>query len=402
MKRKGIYRTVKKVAVVVFSFYPADPRVRREAEALMQEKMSVDVICLKGDDETRNERINGVSVYRLSLRRARSGKLRYIFEYSTFIISSFVKLTMLHLKEHYDIIHVHNMPDILIITSLIPKITGSKIVLDLHDPMPEVYMTKYTIGLSHPVIWFLILLEKWSIRFADLVLTPNLAFRNLFISRGCPEEKIHVVMNSPQDTIFSKDDVMINHKNILQKENFVVMYHGTIVKRHGIDTALEALDRIRNKIPNLLFKVYGTGDFVDKFKSLIEKLDMQNIVKYYGHVSLNTIAEAIRTIDVGIIPNKRSPFTELNMPTRIFEYLCMEKPVIAPRTRGIKDYFNEESLYFFDPGNTENLAKVILEAYSNSAKKQKILEKGMSIHKRHCWEVEKNYFINCIKSLKNF
>ena len=69
---------MKKVAAVVFSYYPADPRPRREAEALVQNGFAVDIICLKDSNETTKDNINGVNIYRLPIQRKRAGKLTYI------------------------------------------------------------------------------------------------------------------------------------------------------------------------------------------------------------------------------------------------------------------------------------------------------------------------------------
>ena len=60
--------------------------------------------------------------------------------------------------------------------------------------------------------------------------------------------------------------------------------------------------------------------------------------------------------DIGVIPNRRSIFTEINTPTRIFEYLSQGKPVIAPRVPGIVDYFGPEDLVFFELGDADDLA----------------------------------------------
>ena len=74
-----------KVAAVVFSYYRWDARVRREAESLVEAGMSVDVICLQKEGESKEETINGVSVRRLPLGRKRAGQFRYIFEYLSLI-----------------------------------------------------------------------------------------------------------------------------------------------------------------------------------------------------------------------------------------------------------------------------------------------------------------------------
>lgn len=386
-----------RIAAVVFSHYPADPRPRREAEALVEAGMSVDVLCLKKEGELREEVVNGVQVLRLPAIQTRSGKLQYLWEYGWFILLAFVKVSMLHLKKRYHVIHIHNMPDALVFCALLPRLSGAKILLDLHDPMPEIYMTKYSVNASHPAIWLLRLLEKWSIRFANLVVTPNVAFQNLFISRGCPRQKIHIVMNSPQESIFGKNPSRpCDYGN---GSEFVVMYHGAIMERNGLDTALRAVLRIKEEIPSLRFDVYGEGDSVPEFLNLVKKLRLDETVRFYGYRPLEAIAEAIQGIHVGVIPNKMNPFTNLNLPTRIFEYLSMEKPVIAPRTRGILDYFGEDSLFFFSPGDPESLAERIVEVYRNPARCHEILDRGVRTYQSYRWEGQRKYFVQTVKKL---
>jgi glycosyltransferase involved in cell wall biosynthesis len=389
----------KRIAMLVFSYYPADPRPRREAEALVHEGISVDMICLKGDYELNQEVINGVHVYRLPVKRKRGGKLSYLLEYACFIMMSFFTLSMLYMRKRYKIIHVHNMPDILVFSALLPRLCGSKIVLDLHDPMPEVYMAKYFISDKHPIIRLLCLIEKYSVWFSDLVLTPNIAFRDLFISRGCLEEKIHIVMNSPDEAIFCGKNANKNKNETLNHKQFVLMYHGTIVERNGLDTALYAISHLRDKIPNLVFHVYGKGDFVKRFLEIVDELNLRQIVNYYGFIHLESIARAIEDIDIGLIPNKRNSFTEINMPTRIFEYLCMGKPVIAPKTKGIVDYFSEDSLNFFEPGSVANLSEVVLDVYRKPSHSRAVLDKGMANYHMHRWELQKHHFVDLMKEL---
>jgi len=233
---------VKRIAMVVFSCYPGDSRVRREAEALVESGIAIDVFCLRDDSELKREIVNEVDVYRLPLRRKRGGKLLYILNYTYFIFLVFFTLSVFHIRKHYSIVHVHNMPDILVFSALIPRLCGSKLILDLHDPTPEVYMAKYFISASHPFIRLLIFLEKLSIWFSSLVITPNIAFRDLFISRGCPAFKIHIVMNSPNEKIFSCSS-RNNKGEKVNNDEFRIMYHGTIVERHGLDIALETLNK---------------------------------------------------------------------------------------------------------------------------------------------------------------
>jgi len=386
------------VAMVVFSTYPFDPRVRREAEALAAKGISVDVICLQYKDQILKENVDGVNVYRIPLKRKRLSKLRYLREYTSFFLVAFFKLTLLHIKKRYKVVQVHNMPDILVLTALVPRITGAKIILDLHDPTPEVYRTKYSLPINHPMIRFLIFLERLSILFSDLVLTPNIAFLDVFISRSCTKNKIHVVMNSPDESIFHKEKTDTDTKPN-NNDPLIIMYHGFIAERNGLGTALDAINIVRDEINGIIFHVYGDGDYRDQFLHRVAELNLKDIVKYHGAVPLEIIAEKIKSIDIGIIPNNKTPFTDINLPTRIFEYLSMGKPVIAPSTKGILDYFNDGSLFFFEPGNMESLAEKIIESYNKPEYTKSVLSRGISVFDKYRWEIERKHYVDIVKKL---
>jgi len=384
-----------RIASVVFSYYPADPRPKREAECLAEAGMSVDVFCLRNENELAEEKVNGVQVFRLPIKRRRNGMLMYFWQYGLFFSFAFLMLSLYHLRKHYHVIHIHNMPDFLVFSALIPRLTGAKIVLDLHDPMPEVFMTKYKKRASHPLIRLLKVQEKFSIRFASLVITPNIAFRDLFISRGCPIWKIKIIMNSPQENIFTPDVDLLGSSD---DDKFVIMFHGTIQEHQGLDVALEAIARVRKRIPELRFEIYGDGDdFLKPCLKRVDDLKLGDIVKYHGHKSLEEIAAAIRHIDLGIVPSKVTPFTSLNLPTRIFEYLSCEKPVIAPRTKGILDYFNEGSLIFFRAGDAADLSRTILKVYENFSKYKSVLARGTALYQKYSWSSQRKLLIQLIR-----
>jgi glycosyltransferase involved in cell wall biosynthesis len=385
--------------MVVYSNYPKDSRVRREAEGLVKAGMSVDVISLKGDGELPNEQVNNVNTYRLNIKKKRGSKLQYLWQWSFFLIAAFVKLSWLQIVKKYHIVHLHNMPDFLVFSAFLPKLIGAKLILDLHDPMPDLYKTKYSITGSHPIIKVLELLEILSIKFVDLVITPNIAFRNLFISRGCSPNKIHIVMNSPQESIFNRKFQNYNQHVVPKQNDFTIMYHGYISEYNGLDIAIDAIVRVREEIPELVFHVYGSGNYLEKVKEQISNLNLRDIVKIHGAVPIECIARAIQSINVGIISNKLTPFTNLNFPTRIFEYLIMGKPVIAPRTKGILDYFNEDSLFFFEPGNVDDLAKQIINLKSNGSKCQKIVKNGMEVYQQYRWELQQKHLSNLVAGL---
>jgi glycosyltransferase involved in cell wall biosynthesis len=369
--------------MVVYSYFPDDERLRREAEALTYGGYQVSVLCLKYPKEIREEIVFGVRVHRLSMSSTRASKLKYILLYTTFFIRAFFKLISLYLENKYHVIHVHNMPDFLVFLGVIPRIFGAKIILDLHDPSPEIFMTKFSSEKENLLIRVLKFQEKISIRFANAVITTNKAFLGRFVKRGCPPEKINVVMNTPQESVFNV--LQENNRSRFEQNKFIVMYHGSIVERHGLDILVKAVKLLEQKIPQLEVHIFGDGEFVPRFIAEVKNLELENIVKYHGKVTLDEIAVTIPEIDLGVIPNRIGPFTQINLPVRIFEYLCMKKPVVVPRTQGIMDYFDDSSIFFFNADDDTNLAQVILEVYENNTKTSDVIKKGFEVYKKYSW-----------------
>src|SRR5665213_1838035 len=384
----------KRAAVILYSDFPSDPRPWRATEALADSGMEVDVICLhERDSQSKKETIKGINVTRLPIRRKRDSKLNYFWLYSAFWAGCATILTARTLRKRYDLIHVHNMPDVLVFTGFASKLFGAKVILDLHDPMPELMMSIYGLRENSLFVRSLKKLEQWSVRFADLVLTPNLAFQQLFVFRKCPLEKIQIVMNSPQDELFNRERFAVATSPPL-KPQFRLMYHGFPVKRHGLEMAVEAIASLHTLIPGITFYFYGTRTpYVEYIEARIEKLGLQKKAVYHGKKSLEEIAAAIMAADLGIIPNHRTPFTEINFPTRIFEYLALGKPVIVPRTRGICDYFDETQMLFFNPDDVDDLARVIQWVWQRPQETAEIVRRGREVYLRHLWTEEKTRFL---------
>ncbi|MFT3781730.1 MAG: glycosyltransferase family 4 protein [Nibricoccus sp.] len=392
----------KRAAVILYSSFPSDPRPNRAAEAMAEAGMTVDVLCLaESEKEAPHEKCGNISVYRIPMRRRRESKLTYLLQYGRFLLSSFWFLTRRSLRKKYDIVHVHNMPDFLVFAALVPRLQGTRVILDIHDPMPELMVTIYGLPPKHWFVRILRIFERLSIGFAHLVLTPNIAFKTLFISRSTKREnKIQIVMNSPQEKLFDPDRLGANQPQATDNRAFRIMHHGSIVHRHGIDLLVEAIARVRPQIPGVRLDIYGNRTpFVDTVLSRAQELGVSDIVAYHGPRTQGQIAELIRECNLGVVPNRRSVFTDINFPTRLFEYLSMHRPVIAPSTQGIRDYFSDEQMMFFKPEDVSDLAERILWVYRNPQETSRIVQAGIEIYRHHLWSQEKSKFISLVGTL---
>jgi glycosyltransferase involved in cell wall biosynthesis len=149
-------------------------------------------------------------------------------------------------------------------------------------------------------------------------------------------------------------------------------------------------------------RVYGRETpYLKQVMDLARAKGVEEAVQYLGPRSLERLVEAIDESDVGIIPNRRSIFTEINTPTRIFEYLTLGKPVIAPRAAGICDYFDDAAMLFFELGNERDLAQKIEYVFSHPSEVTETVKRGQEVCREHSWRKEKQRLVALVAKLLN-
>ena len=189
------------VCILRHSSYPAELNVRREAEALFKDGYEVHVICLREEAQPAREVIGGIQVRRLPVRHRRGKIARYLFEYNAFFLLASIELLRLHQRFRLRAIQVNTMPDYLVFAALIPRLLGARVVLHLHEPMPELFATMFP---QRRYAWLRTLIrwsERLSLAFADRVLTVTNEMRDNVSRRGADAGKITVIVNVPDDDL---------------------------------------------------------------------------------------------------------------------------------------------------------------------------------------------------------
>jgi glycosyltransferase involved in cell wall biosynthesis len=387
--------------IVAYGRYPA-PRKYREAMALRDNGYNVDVICIKMRRKDKaTEVYQGVSVFRLPMIKNRSSQLQYLIKYSKFFILASIKLARLYFKKKYAVIQVHSMPDFLVFTALLPKLCGSKIILDAQDPTREVFMAKYSCKKNGIIVKIIELQEKLSFAFANKLITPNLGFKKKFVERGLKDDKMTIIMNTPDERIF-KSKYLINCPEASQNGRFVLLFHGAVLERHGLDIAITAVKKLIEKIPTILLEVAGIGEQLGYNKNLVNICGLNDYVIFHNAVEQELIPELIMRSQVGLIPNRLNSFININLPQRIFEYTVYDVPVVIPKTSGVNDYFDENSLAFFKSEDTDDLAQKIYELYQDPQKRRRIALNARKIYEELKWDVMKQRYLEIIDRLDDF
>ena len=388
------------VAMVTFSPYPADPRPRRAVSALLEQGMTVDLICLADDQGPGREKLDRLDIRRLPITHSRGGGLSYAYQYSAFLSLSAGILAARSLKRRYSVVYVHNMPDFLVFSALVPKLLGARVILDMHDPMPELMTTIFDLHENTVGVRVLRFVEKWSMAFADAVITVNTACKRIFAERSCPPEKIRVVMNSPDEKIFSFRSVSLHNSSSVPAKRFVLLYHGSLVERNGLDLAVDAVSKIRQTIPHAELRICGRSTpFLERVMDKVRSGGIQDYVRYLGPKRLEEVVQEIEACDVGLIPNHRNAFTAINTRLASSSIWLWASRSSLRGCLGSRTTSARKSSLFFEAGDSDDLARTIEYAHHHPQHARSAVQQGQQVYLAHTWRREKQTLVNTISDI---
>lgn len=373
----------KRHAMVVHAYYPVgETRVQREASALVEQGMSVDVICLRDAGEPFSQTVDGVAVHRLPIgRNRRRGVALQLIEYLAFLMAAGFWLSVRHLRRRYHSVQVHNLPDFLAFAAVVPKLTGARLLLDLHDLMPEFLAARLDVSMRHPLVRLVSLQERLSCGFADQVITVTDGWRQRLIDRGVRAEKISVVMNVADPDLFRRRAVEPGD------DTFTVLYHGTFTHRYGVDLLVEAAELLRSRVPKLHVWLLGDGEYRYELEDSIARLGLEDVVTLSeGMLDVSRLRTHLEQADVGVVPNRSSVFTDDLLPTKLMEYVAMGIPVVAARTPMIESYFDDQMVEYFTPGDAAELADRLETLASAPARRESLAAAATRFVEDHSWD----------------
>ena len=386
------------VCHLLYEEYPRDPRVRRYVNALNSTGRNCIVVCSKKKNEKYFENIDGNLVYRIPVSKKRGSFFLTLLEYLLFAwISSFL-LLYLQLRYRLKIVHVHTLPDFLIFAALWNKILGTKLILDLHEIFPELYMARTGAAYDSFKVNLLKTAEKYSIKLANKVITIHDNARDIFIKRNnLSEEKISVVMNSVDPAEFpnpAKPD----------ENNFIIIYNGTIVKLLNLTMITEALAKLKNEMPpgdfsKIVFRLYGDGPALSEILSRADKLGVADKVQYMGYLQPAEMRKEVLKTGVLILPPLKNIYSDLFYTIKLIETVYLKIPVIATRLNTYLRYYSEDSLFYFDSGSVNELAEKIKEVYYNKSLVQQKTASARADYDKLSWEIMRDRYLGIVEKL---
>ncbi len=386
-------RVPRSICMIAYANYFTDARIKNYVDILLKNGYRVDVFAL-GDIEPTAA---GLRVFCLMQKVWSKKLLPYVLSQISFFIISTFRVALAFFRERYDVVHVHNMPDFLVFASLLPKILGAKIILDIHDTMPEYYATKFSVPLNHPLIHLMRMEERISSIFANHVITTNVLHRETLIGHGILSGKISIVMNLANPAIFTPLPAKMDVNGIK------LGYHGTVAERLGLDLILEAVWRAQPFCEYLKLVIIGDGEFMPQLRQLVIKYSLHDVVEFIGWVPVEKLPGLLAEVDLGIIGNRKynEDYKNWMLPVKMLEYAAMGIPAIAPRLKVIRQYFDDDSAFYYEPDNAKDMAQRIIELYREPSRLVTAIKNLSKFNQQYSWANMERTYMNIIHVLIN-
>ncbi len=340
--------------------YPADGRVRREAQTLIRAGYRVTVICrsARTRKQLASEMIEGVRVLRYPYPPQVVAALGYVGEYSYAMAATLLLSMFVLFNDDFDAIHAHNPPDTFVLIALLYKLIGKRFVFDHHDLAPEMYLARFNSEKKNLIYRILVFFERLSARIADHVIVTNRSSRTIAIERsGVPSERISIVRNGPDMRLMHPEEV---DRNKHPPDECIIMYIGVINPQDGVDYLLQAIRYLVFEIgrTNLACVVVGSGDALRKLKQMAADMDLSDYVTFTGWVASKEVPSYLWRSDICVAPEPSNPYNDRSTVIKLMEYMAAGKPIVAfdlPEHR----YTAQEAALYAQPNDERDFARKI-------------------------------------------
>jgi glycosyltransferase involved in cell wall biosynthesis len=389
-----------RVLIIAYTTYAHDGRVKRQAEALAIRGDKVDVICLSSGpvSDTRGVRITGIEIPRYR-GASRTG---YVRSYLSFFLRVGAMALRRSVKAPYDLVIVCTMPDEVILSALPCRLFGSRVVLDIHDTMPELYRDKFEGNRGYLGARLLMAGERLSAALADRVLAVHDLHAERLRQSGIPARKIAVVTNGPDPRIFNAaaaSRFAPANGSGATPSPFTLVCHGTVTRRLGLDIALQAMALVRKRLADVRLRIIGAGDHLAEIKALCRRLELHGVVVFEEPVPIHQLPARLSTAAVGLVPNLATSATQLMLPVKLLEFATLGIPVIASRLRTIEHYFSGDAVRYFTPGDSADLAQAIEDLYLNRPRRLGLAQAAAREVGKLSWAEQSRHYYDAIDSL---
>lgn len=267
-------------------------------------------------------------------------------------------------------------PDIVVGTSptlfaaQAASITGSRkripFIMEVRDLWPAIFVELGIITNKYLIR----ALERWEMRLyrkAAAIVTVTEAFRKNIIDRGIPSEKVFTIPNGADVDYWSPVEDTNELRNKLNvKDKFVVLYIGAHGISHALRKIIDSAEKLKDN-ENIQFLFVGDG--AEK-KQLMEYANSKSLgnIRFHEPVDKNTVKKFYSLADVCLVPLRNISLFNTFIPSKMFEIMAMEKPIIGSVRGESADILDKSNAALVvEPENCTEIAKAVRYLYENKS-----------------------------------
>jgi len=391
-----------KICLVYQSNYPWDVRVEKISKSITNKGHDVYILCRNTANKKRKEQLDGLNIRRLRyikiLRDIGNKIISAPFYFNIFWLYYIIKCVN---EEKCDTIIVRDLPLLLmgVIASIILR---KKIIYDMAECYPNMYKSMLKFEDKKLFNFFIknhILasaIERICINLSDNIISMIEESRERLISKKVNKDKILIIRNVPSKYSFPGLQREYN-----QKKKLKLLYVGFITKLRGIDLAIEGIRyycKCCNNSTDIEFNIIGKGTAMDYIISLIDKYNLNEIVKLHGWCDFEKVKKYYNLSDIGILTYPQCEHWNSTIPNKLFDYMAMGMPIIASDVIPIKRIISEVNCGLtYDAYDFKKFAEILNIMKDSKARKQFGTNGYIAIQTKYNWEHDIDKLWNIIR-----
>ena len=217
----------------------------------------------------------------------------------------------------------------------------------------------------------------------------------MLVAEGVEPGKIRVTHNAVNP---AKIACAVNAATGSDKSDEVVVgFVGSLRSWHGIDLFMQAIPKVLQANPRVVFRIVGSGELEGEFRRFVDRAGRASRVLFVGRVSHEEALAHVVNMDIAVMPNSNA----YGSPMKIFEYMALGKATIAPRLGPLEEIICDGVTgILIDPDNQNSLCGAIVELAQDAALRETIGRRAKEyVLGHHTWRKNAEQIVEAFAAL---
>jgi glycosyltransferase involved in cell wall biosynthesis len=365
----------RRILMLLADEYRPDPRVRKEALALVEDGNEVSILLWdRGHNHEASSKREEVGIECVRTRKVR-GIARMMINYPLFFLKALIRSR----KLSFDTVHAHDL-DTLLLGLTISRLRRASLVYDAHEHYAEMVASE----IPQALVRFLDLIEARMVEKADLLIGAS----SMIIEYLKPHT------NGPSIEILNCIDLVESDEiNFEEHDGITVFYGGSLESTRYVDSVVEAV----LEIEHCRYRIAGDGPLREYLERISER---EERIQFVGYISHSELLESLSDVDLILcLLDPKNENNRIGMPNKLFESMALGIPVLVSEGTLSAEVAREEKCGISIVWNIDEFKKAIEELKQPGRRKTLGMNGKKAAREKYNWGIMKKRLIDAYRSL---